>query len=157
MNDISAPAMAQSPRNQTRVPIPKPAGFEGDLRAGIVAERDLGGAVEGAGAVGSDHHAHLAVDAARGAVRSQPFLAGGGGAVFGGRVEDRVALFVGQAAGGVGDRGRCGLGCRRRRGRLCGCGCRAEGRGGGENQSDREGSEARRHRVGHGALWSGKS
>jgi len=55
------------------MPIPEAAGFEGYLRAGIVAERDLGGAVEGAGAVGSDHDAHLAVDAARGAVRSQPF------------------------------------------------------------------------------------
>ena len=128
------------------------AGFEGYLGAGIVAERDLGRAVEGAGAVGSDHHAHLAVDAARGAVRFQPFLAGGGGAVFGGRVEDRVALFIGQAAGRAGDRGRCGLGCYRRRGRLCGCGCRAEGCGGGEGESDRKGAEARRHRVGHGVL-----
>src|SRR3569623_2187129 len=78
----------------------------------VIAQGNLGHAVDAARAVGADHGADLAMDAPVGSLRPRQLAARGGGAFHGVAVEDRHALLVGQADA-VAVRG--GRGRRRRR------------------------------------------
>ena len=90
--------------DQMLTPVPITAAFERHRGASVITKGDVGGAIDAARAVRSDHDTDFAVNTPAGTPRFRELAAGGGGALDRVVIEYRHALFVGQANGIVGRR-----------------------------------------------------